>query len=84
MALTTKVASQFGVPSGLIVVSVQPGSAAARGGILEGDVLEAINGKPVGQGAWTLSRHFTDHKKHVFTVVRGRGKKQVTVENTNE
>ena len=34
-------------PAGLIVLSVEPGGPAERGGVLVGDILVAVEGKPV-------------------------------------
>lgn len=38
---------QLGQETGLIVVSIEPGSPAERGGLLLGDVLVALDGQPV-------------------------------------
>ena len=65
---------------GLLVLAVQPESAAARGGMLEGDVIEAIDGRIVGRGTWPLKFEFSRQKKHVVSLVRNREKKQVVLE----
>ena len=78
VALTAKVASQLGAQGGLLVVAVQPDSAAARSGVREGDVIESIDGRI----AVPRARAFvlTRQKKHVVSVVRDREKKQLIVE----
>jgi S1-C subfamily serine protease len=65
---------------GLLVVAVQPESIAARGGMLEGDVIESIDGRTVGRGTWPLSFEFSRQKKHVLSLVRNHEKKQVVLE----
>lgn len=65
---------------GLLVVAVQPESVAARGGILEGDVIESIDGRVLGRVAGTLGVEFSRQKKHVLSLVRKREKKQVVLE----
>ena len=65
---------------GLLVVAVQPESVAARGGILEGDVIESIDGRVLGRVAGTLGVEFSRQKRHVLSLVRKREKKQVVLE----
>lgn len=64
---------------GLLVVAVQPESVAARSGILEGDVIEAIDGRTLVRGAVALGVEFNREKKHVLSLVRKRDKKQIVL-----
>jgi len=71
------------MPRGFIVLEVQPESAAARGGIREGDVIEAIDGKTLTPDVWTFNQQFASEKKHTLSIVRAREKKQIVIE-TND
>jgi len=80
MALTRLAAAQMGAQNGFIVLAVQPESAAARGGIREGDVIESLDGRTLGRGVWTVSPRFARQKKHTVSIVRAREKKQIVLE----
>jgi serine protease Do len=49
--LTPDLASYFGVKSGVLVASVNPDSPAAKAGVKAGDVMTAVDGKPVSSAA---------------------------------
>ncbi len=51
VALKPRVALRFGSTGGLLVVSVQPSTEAFKAGLRAGDVIESIDGQPVGSGA---------------------------------
>jgi serine protease Do len=66
---------------GAIVSSVSEGSAAARGGIKQGDVIEAFNGQPV-QDFNSLRNHVADTppgSDATVTIVRDGSEKTLTV-----
>ena len=52
-AVTAEAAQTFGLPnaSGALVADVLPGTAAARAGLQRGDVIRAVNGRPVNDSA---------------------------------
>ena len=45
------VLKELGAPYGIVIESVEPGSPAAREGLKGGDVITAVNGKPVKTGS---------------------------------
>lgn len=81
--VSTRAASQMAAKSGLLVVAIQPQSVAARSGLREGDLIEAIDGRGVGTGVMAFAFEFSRRKKHVLSVVRNREKSQVELEASN-
>ena len=74
VALRPPVASQLGTTAGLLVVYVEPRTAASEAGLQAGDVIQSINGKPVSTfKATTQPASFT------FEIVRNKQKLVVTV-----
>jgi serine protease Do len=78
MPIEPQLATQLGARAGVLVVTIKPGSLAARGGIREGDVIESIDGRPIGRGAWAIN--LNAQKKHLVSIVRDKEKKQIVLE----
>jgi S1-C subfamily serine protease len=74
IALQPFVASQLGTTAGLLVVYVDPVTAAFEAGLLPGDVIQSINDKPVTSFSPT-----TQPDSFTFAVVRNKEKLVVKV-----
>jgi S1-C subfamily serine protease len=74
IVLKPPVASQLGTTAGLLVVYVDPVTAAFEAGLEPGDVIQSINGKPVSAFRTTPK---TD--SYTFEIVRKKQKRVVTI-----
>ena len=74
IALKPLVASQLGTTPGLLVVYVDPVTAAFESGLEPGDVIQTINGKPVSAFSTTPNSDL-----YTFEVVRKKQKRVVKV-----
>ena len=74
IALKPPVASQLGTTAGLLVVYVEPLTAAFEAGLQAGDVIQSIDGKPV-----SLFKPATQPTSFTFEVVRNKEKRVVIV-----
>ena len=81
ITLRAPVASQLGTTAGLLVVYVEPATAAFKAGLQPGDVIKSIN----GQALATFQRAFTSQLNQpttfTFEVVRNKQRRTVTVTN---
>jgi S1-C subfamily serine protease len=74
-------AHQLAVSSGVLVVSVEPNSPAALGGLLDGDIILSFAGDPI-TAIDDLHRHLSDDsigKRSLVTVLRGLERRQITL-----
>lgn len=81
MELDPEAASGFGAQHGFIVVAVEPDSAAWRGGLREGDVIESVDGQKATSALWVKDP--PPAKRHTLSILRDREKKTVVMEEEN-
>jgi S1-C subfamily serine protease len=84
IALKPLVASRFGAKGGLLVVYVQPATAAFKAGLRSGDVIEAIDGQQITSPAGPGKISNLLGANYSFSVVRNRKKLVITVVPTPE
>ncbi|HEY0432143.1 MAG TPA: PDZ domain-containing protein, partial [Pyrinomonadaceae bacterium] len=78
--LRPKVALKFGSVGGLLVVSVPPSTDAAKAGLLPGDVIESIDGRPVYAGTYSAVLPKAPGARSSCVVVRNKEKITLTFE----
>ena len=66
---------------GVIIMQVQPGSAAARAGLQRGDVIAELNGEPVSESNELRNRvaSLAPGSEITLTVLRGQGEQELRV-----
>jgi S1-C subfamily serine protease len=79
IALQPRVAARFGGNGGLLVVYVQPSTAAFKAGLRSGDLIEAINGKLISATSEPVSLFTKRGSSYSFSVVRNKEKLVITV-----
>ncbi|HEY0281254.1 MAG TPA: Do family serine endopeptidase, partial [Rhizomicrobium sp.] len=82
-SVTPEVAASLGIaePKGAIIASVVADSPASKAGLRQGDVIVAVNGKPVedSQGLTRRVASLAAGKKATFTILRDGSNKTVEV-----
>ena len=84
IGLKPRVASRFGATGGLLVVSVQPATAAFKAGLRPGDVIEAIDGQQLLPGSAPMELLNKPGANCTFNVVRNKQKLVLTVQTTSK
>ena len=79
IALKPQVAARFGANGGLLVIHVQPSTAAFKAGIRSGDLIEAIDGKRISATSEPVSLFTNPVARYSFSVVRNKEKLVITV-----
>ena len=74
IALKPAGAARFGARAGLLVVYVEPNTAAFDSGLQPGDVIQSIDGKPVKPLAQTLELSNTPEQPSILDIVRRKQK----------
>jgi S1-C subfamily serine protease len=79
ITLRASVALQLGTTAGLLVVYVEPSTAAFEAGLKPGDVILSINGQGVSRRPFLSPAN--ENATYAFEVMRGKEKLTVTVTN---
>ncbi|MGH9969915.1 MAG: PDZ domain-containing protein [Pyrinomonadaceae bacterium] len=79
IALKPRVAARFGASGGLLVVYVQPSTAAFKAGLRSGDLIEAINGQQISLAQQSVSLLNAPGASYAFKIVRNKEKLVVKV-----
>jgi S1-C subfamily serine protease len=85
IAIKPKVAQRLGATGGLLVVYVQPQTAAFKAGLRPGDVIEAIDGEDLSESDSTPMTLFQNpDEASTLTVIRNRQKLLLTIPPSKE
>jgi serine protease Do len=82
IALKPAVASRLGATAGLLVIYLQPSTAAFKAGLRPGDVIEAIDGKQVSSFHRPILLSGPAGVRHTFHIVRNKQQLVLTVVNS--
>lgn len=78
-ALSSRAAMRMGARSGMLVLFVDPESLAAQAGLRAFDVIETVEGKPVGQRAFFYNLPEGNPQRLTLGVVRDHKKLEITI-----
>jgi S1-C subfamily serine protease len=79
IALKPQVAARFGASEGLLVIHVQPSTAAFKAGLRSGDLIEGIDGKLISATSEPVTLFTKPVASYSFSVVRNKEKLVITV-----
>ncbi len=79
IALKPQVAARFGANGGLLVIFIQPSTAAFKAGLRSGDLIEAIDGKRISATSEPVSLFTKPVASYSFSVVRNKERLVITV-----
>ena len=82
ITLRAPVASKLGMTAGLLVVYVEPATAAFEAGLQPGDVIQTINGQPVSPMRRSFLSATSQTATFTFEIMRDKQKRTVTVKNS--
>lgn len=84
IAIKPRVAARLGATGGLLVVYVQPSTAAFRAGLRPGDVIESIDGKQPSSSAMAMALLDDPNASFTFSVVRDKQKLVMTLTTSDK
>jgi S1-C subfamily serine protease len=79
IALRSAVATRLGASSGLLIVFVEPSTAAFQAGLQPGDVIQTINGRPAMVASRNLISSSSSGNAFTFEIIRNKQKMVVFV-----
>jgi len=83
IALQPAVASRLGANAGLLIIYVQPATAASKAGLRAGDVIESIDGRRISSSTRPLLLSNSPAATYTFDIVRNK-QKMVLVVNSKK
>jgi S1-C subfamily serine protease len=78
ITLRPRVAARLGSNGGLLVIDVQPATAAYKAGLRPGDLIETINGKAVAGTSEAIKLTTAPGDVYSFRVVRNKQKLEIS------